>query len=183
MQNWVSTGRGQRLMCSVDVKAFIEARQLKGPFHKLCPVWKTITWTIKIKCLLFSLNLNRAKSESVFHRVMETFRFSSLKNTKDQIMMTKALCRSCLTFSIFRELCRCCLQWCGLADSLWRATCGIAHILVVWGFPCCFLNNSVRCNPILILEGFLMTRDGHLGLSVFHYLAISFRYPSYMYIF
>lgn len=68
-----------------------------------------------------------------------------------------------------------------LIIRLWRTK---TIACVVWGFLWGFLyNNSVICNKFLALEASFSEKKEPVGAPFPHYLAISFRSPSYMYIF
>lgn len=77
---------------------------------------------------------------------------------------------------MFNWLCRC-FQQQGLAVNLWRATYSFGkRDQVAWGFPQ-NPKNSIRCNPIPVLEAALMTRDGQMEFRLPYYL-VSFRLSS-----
>lgn len=101
-----------------------------------------------------------------------------------QVLAQKALGRHQLYFSIVNELCSCCLQPWGLTISVWKAT-------QYWQQPRLLVGshgiplgtNSIRCNPIPVLEALLGDKRYLVEVLSPCYLAISISSPSYMYIF
>ena len=85
----------------------------------------------------------------------------------------KVLCRHQPDFFMFNKFCGVVQQW-DFSVSLWRATYCLGNSLHCLGiyirYP--LLSNSIVCDVVLAL-GWLLKRDGQLGLHLLHYLETS----------
>lgn len=85
---------------------------------------------------------------------------------------------------MFNELCNCCLLQFGFATSLQRTTYSLGKSLSCLGIAnrTLLANNPIRCNPISVLETSFGNKRWPLGAVFPHYLVISARLSSYVYI-
>ena len=145
-----------------------------GYFHKLCA-------NIAVTCLTGRLPLSiprvrgRVGAYVSFNSIQRNFQYQRHSSNRDKGSIWHQF-----NFSIFKELCRCCLQQWNLALSLWKTTYGLGNSLsrleILMASP-----TQLGVTQSYDWKLHLVTRDGQFGLSPqlfgnFNYITFSYLY-------
>lgn len=120
---------------------------------------------------------------------MLPFSYGSMQSTfqyhEQQSVGMKALEKHQLNFSVFNEICKCCLQQKGFTTSPWRTVLALAITGVVQGFqqdPLAI--DLIRCNTFLAHVFPLGGERYLIRLCLLPcYVVITFRFLSFMFVF